>query len=507
VDESFDPQGLLAEAKGQKVILNLKGITRLSSFGVREWTNAMRQLCTRIEHVYLVEVSAAVVTQLNMVANFAGTAQVLSVQTPFYCDCGYETEVTHDLRGGDTSLPEVKCPQCKSPMSFDDDPEAYFQYPLESARSKPLDPNIDVFLKHLSDSFQETAEPAPGGSKITQLPVPSVIPHQASSPPASAQHATADLSRASQDLSRAAPRRRTGTAWVNARSVMLGLSIPAVLAIAIAALWRGGEAGSGLSDEAKQEYLDHFNGKRFGEAALLVRRLERQQKIDAETSRKLKDEIRSAAVGPFAETLEQERFVDAAKLVTNAARDRVLSPKDSTRMHKEVMDRAQARHRELLAAQQFSAAEAIAEGLGQKDVLPTALRRSFQNDVTIDRQQVAETLQRKAREHFEAERWKEALETAKLVARLGPLDADMTYVMAETYRRLDKVEEAAVHYANFIGMVENESPPHANLDGALYWRAKYLASAGRDREAKELFQRVIDLPNSQYRSMSAQELK
>src|SRR5688572_11002947 len=145
VDESFDPQALLAEAKGQKVILNLKGVTRLSSFGVRERTNAMRELCGRVEHVYFVEVSPAVVSQLNMVANFAGAAHVLSVPAPFYCDCGFETEVTYDLREGTVNMAPIRCKECGSQMAFDDDPDAYFQYPLENARSKPMDPNIDVF--------------------------------------------------------------------------------------------------------------------------------------------------------------------------------------------------------------------------------------------------------------------------------------------------------------------------------------------------------------------------
>lgn len=511
IDESFDPQALLAEAKGQKVILNLAGISRLTSFGVREWTNAMRDLCSRIESVFFVEVSPAIVTQLNLVANFAGGAQVLSVHAPFYCDCGFETVVTMDLREGTAAIPAIQCSQCKKQMEFDEDPDSYFVFPLESARSKPVDPNIDVFLRHLSDSFDETSGSGSGigsvpsvvTSDLTRntgdfdLPVPSIAPHPASMPP----------TRASSVSFNQPPRPSVaGAAWTNARSVLIGLAIPVLLAVLLLALWPSDGAGSGLPDEAKSEYQSHFQEQRWGEAALLVRRLERENEISSQDANRLKDEIKDAALGPYSEHLEQQRFVEAARLVTQAARERVIQPKDSTRMHKEIMDRALARHRELLAGKQISAAEELSEGLLSRNVLPTTLRRSFQSDIAVDRQHLADKLKQKAREASEAARPADALESLKLVARLGPLDPDMTYLMAETYRQLDNTEEAAVHYANFIGMVENDEPPHASLDGALYWRAKYLASAGRAQEAKKLFRRVVEM-NSKYRDSAARALE
>lgn len=528
IDESFDPHALHTEAKGQKVILNLAGISRLTSFGVREWTNAMRELCSNIESVFFVEVSPAIVTQLNLVANFAGDAQVLSVQAPFYCDCGNETVVSMDLRGGTATLPEIQCSQCNQMMEFDEDPDSYFMFPLESARSRPVDPNIDVFLRHLSDSFDEGSGSRPRSipsgppsgvpsgipSEPTRtsefdIPVPSVASSVSSYPPMGGTVTGTGTSPGTSSvsmISQRPPARGGGRElWTNARSVLIGLAIPVIIAILLLALWPSEGNGSGLPEGVRGEYQAHMSEQRWGEAALMIRRLERQNEISSDAAAKLKEEIKEAALGPYAEHLEQQRFVEAARLVTQAARERVIPPRDSTRMHKEIMDRALARHRELLAEKQISAAEELSEGLLSRNVLPTTLRRSFQSDVALDRQHLAESLKRKAREAFEAERWEESLEASKIVARLGPLDPDMTYLLAETYRHLDNTKEAAVHYANFIGMVENDEPPHAALDGALFWRAKYLASAGRVKEANKLFQRVMEM-NSKYRDSAARAL-
>ena len=37
VDETFDPSDIIEAIEGREVILNLKAVTRFSSFGVREW--------------------------------------------------------------------------------------------------------------------------------------------------------------------------------------------------------------------------------------------------------------------------------------------------------------------------------------------------------------------------------------------------------------------------------------------------------------------------------------
>ena len=131
VDESFNPDELLAALNGTKAILNLKDVNRMSSFGVREWTHAMRRLCDQAERVYWVDCSHAIVSQLNLVANFAGNSKVLSVRAPFFCEaCGADTEVKCNVAGTEAIvLPEVMCPKCSKPMEIDEDPDTYFSFP------------------------------------------------------------------------------------------------------------------------------------------------------------------------------------------------------------------------------------------------------------------------------------------------------------------------------------------------------------------------------------------
>jgi hypothetical protein len=154
VDERFDPEALVQQATGNRLVLNLKGVQRLTSFGVREWSAAMKQLSGKIERIYWVECSPAVVSQLNMVANFAGGAQVLSVQAPFYCEgCGTDTEIRCDLADGKAPLPEnVPCPKCGKTMEFDDDPDSYFGFPRENA-AKSIEPTLVPILRSLGVSF------------------------------------------------------------------------------------------------------------------------------------------------------------------------------------------------------------------------------------------------------------------------------------------------------------------------------------------------------------------
>jgi hypothetical protein len=155
VDESFNPDSILSQLNGNKVILNLRGLSRLTSFGVREWTSTMRELSGRMERVYWVECSPAVVTQLGMVANFAGAAEILSVQAPFHCDqCGHEQEVTINMSAEQIELPTVPCEKCGTQMEFDDDPDSYFAIPRPT-KGGPVTESLDGVLRHFAQSVPE----------------------------------------------------------------------------------------------------------------------------------------------------------------------------------------------------------------------------------------------------------------------------------------------------------------------------------------------------------------
>src|SRR5688572_19498543 len=145
VDESLDPNELQNEAVGKEIIINLKAITRLSSFGVREWIRSIEGLAGRVNAIYLVECSPPVVAQLNMIANFSGSAQVISVQVPYYCDhCGWDTTVTLELNQETGPAQEIPCRACKHAMQMDDDPDAYLAFRSRQS-PQPIDPSVASF--------------------------------------------------------------------------------------------------------------------------------------------------------------------------------------------------------------------------------------------------------------------------------------------------------------------------------------------------------------------------
>jgi serine/threonine protein kinase len=132
VDERFLGFGDIGGAK--IVILNVAGMTRMTSFGVRQWLKAMDALPKSITELYLLGCPTFFVDQLNMVLNFGGAGKVLTVVAPHTCpSCGVESGETIDVlaeranlaKGG---LPEKECARCGGKLEFDETPESYFAF-------------------------------------------------------------------------------------------------------------------------------------------------------------------------------------------------------------------------------------------------------------------------------------------------------------------------------------------------------------------------------------------
>ncbi|MCA9580587.1 MAG: STAS domain-containing protein [Myxococcales bacterium] len=121
--------GALLEAAGPKVRLDLKGLKRINSSGVREWMRFITSLANGRE-IELHHVSPPFVQQLNIVANFAGGSKIVSVMLPYVCDaCGHEEERVLEVAGSaPAELPEIQCGECDEAMAFDDIPDSYFGF-------------------------------------------------------------------------------------------------------------------------------------------------------------------------------------------------------------------------------------------------------------------------------------------------------------------------------------------------------------------------------------------
>ncbi|MFT7621396.1 MAG: hypothetical protein ACI9WU_000559 [Myxococcota bacterium] len=125
VDERSDLSPLTAVTSGT-LILDLAGVSRINSFGVGRWISAMQELSPDVV-VRWDGVSTVMVAQLNMIANFAGPAEIRSFYAPYFCGaCDAERAVLLERAGlTQPRAPKEQCPECGGALEFDDLEEDY----------------------------------------------------------------------------------------------------------------------------------------------------------------------------------------------------------------------------------------------------------------------------------------------------------------------------------------------------------------------------------------------
>jgi len=151
IDESFEGKKLGATAAGDTLVLDLGGVKKISSFGIREWIDFVGTASKQVRSMILIECSPKVIDQLNMVANFAGGGRVFSFYTPFRCDyCDSEHRVLLQVDKDHETIKSMKlaerpCPSCKEGMYFDEDGATFFSYVLGQEKFE-LEPEVAGFL-------------------------------------------------------------------------------------------------------------------------------------------------------------------------------------------------------------------------------------------------------------------------------------------------------------------------------------------------------------------------
>ncbi|HEY8206495.1 MAG TPA: FIST C-terminal domain-containing protein, partial [Myxococcaceae bacterium] len=139
LSEQFQGARVGAELSGT-VVLDLSGISRITSFGVREWLQMLQEAENRVDALYLARCSEAVSNQLTMIRRFAGKGQVVSFYAPYLCSgCGTAFGALVDCVRDAESLraekpPDAFCPRCAKPGNFDDDPRTYLTFGGQAAR-------------------------------------------------------------------------------------------------------------------------------------------------------------------------------------------------------------------------------------------------------------------------------------------------------------------------------------------------------------------------------------
>jgi len=127
IDETCD-LGAVFRREGT-VWLDLSGVARINSVGIRKWLEAARtapaELMLQFERC-----APPIVSQMNMIPTFISAGRVESILAPYMCPgCGEELLELIKVTDPEMDLPpRRRCPACKEPLEFDDLPDEYFAF-------------------------------------------------------------------------------------------------------------------------------------------------------------------------------------------------------------------------------------------------------------------------------------------------------------------------------------------------------------------------------------------
>lgn len=152
--EAFQGAALAREVSG-RVLFDLAGVERVTSFGVREWLQMLNEASSRVSELYISRCSEPIVNQVSMIRRFAGDGRVASFYGPYRCEsCGNTFTRLFDCEKDAAAIqaaepPPSPCPRCESPGTFDDDAESYFAF-AASYVGQPVPRDVRAVLDDLS---------------------------------------------------------------------------------------------------------------------------------------------------------------------------------------------------------------------------------------------------------------------------------------------------------------------------------------------------------------------
>ncbi|WP_437688864.1 protein kinase domain-containing protein [Sorangium sp. So ce176] len=131
----------LAVARGitGRVLFDLGGVQRVTSFGVREWMAMLAEVSLNASEIYVGRCTEPLVNQVSMIRRFFGDGRVVSFYGPYRCErCGHAFDrlfdCDRDARVVRTHEPPASpCPRCGGAAVFDDDAESYFAFAASHA--------------------------------------------------------------------------------------------------------------------------------------------------------------------------------------------------------------------------------------------------------------------------------------------------------------------------------------------------------------------------------------
>ncbi len=129
LNEALAPEHLADLGDGRPIRIDLEKVSRITSFGVRQWVRGLEALRQRCGGVVLERCSYACVSQLNLIATFSADALVASVMAPLRCEaCEHEKLIVVDVTKGPPGSLEQPCAKCGAKADLEEDPETYFAF-------------------------------------------------------------------------------------------------------------------------------------------------------------------------------------------------------------------------------------------------------------------------------------------------------------------------------------------------------------------------------------------
>lgn len=130
IDEAADLSPL-TELGARPIEIDLRGVQRINSSGVRTWIDVVRGLPADVPLAF-VRCPPPIVDQCNMVIGFLGHGRLVSFYAPLVCrECDEQLDQlypTADVRSGGGALPPTPCPRCHEPMVIDDLADQYLSF-------------------------------------------------------------------------------------------------------------------------------------------------------------------------------------------------------------------------------------------------------------------------------------------------------------------------------------------------------------------------------------------
>lgn len=130
IDEAADLTPLAALG-ARPIEVDLRGVQRINSCGVRTWIDFVRAVPASVP-LRFVRCPPPIVDQCNMVLGFLGHGRLESFYAPLACrECDEQVEqlyTTAAVKAGRGVLPPTPCPRCGRLMAIDDLEDQYLLF-------------------------------------------------------------------------------------------------------------------------------------------------------------------------------------------------------------------------------------------------------------------------------------------------------------------------------------------------------------------------------------------